>query len=1000
MDLRYKTTELLERHSWLKPAASLSTFIIVLICFGFGAFSIACCLCSLCLGVSIAAWIANDSNGRFLYPLVHMWFSSQFKETANKRNAENEDSSSQKRRVVPWKELEIPASVNDALESLLDQIIDEYVNNWYESEISRDRAFINEIRYQIRFACSKILTKALALDLPAVVAEDFLPTIALHMHRIIEKENELSEKAYPRSLIESHICEKLADLHFCMGSRRNELDYLRQIADFLIAKLVDDTHLAGRAHDDDSPSRMGANGRNMSSWPSQSARHFLRELVVNAILFPCLDLIADPDTINHLLILAFDAQKADDEEVSHLATTSNDVTLLTNFTEPTSQSVPDSLLQLKLSELLRDARQFSMFRLYLQDTRGPVHELSFLAEASRIHDSMQRKTESSSQIAYDIWQLFGQFVHDSAPEKIEFDEEIVNEFKAAVECNNLLLLDKIIEKSYQVVYQRMQTDHVIPFCQSDAFLGYLCGSPPVCVNELIDQRSVPRKPSVSGGTFSLAQFRMKLRRAIAGVSSDSMESEDSLGSGFSELVDDTKNENAVSESGKEAQLARKSSASSFTSRSLSQLSLPSIDVSMVGDAGNISPASGYSGTDEDDVSSSSAVEASNAEPVLVIDKETRNINQWKVNISKIVPMRDSTTGRTVYVYVIDVERKEAKEKETKCWCIYRRFAEFYVLEMKLLEFHGDSLRFTLLPPRKTLVSRNRAFLEQHRLLFSLFLSSLCKQNMLQRSDLLFAFLTSSEEFRQNILLSDLNPWKVVKKMPGKLSREKGQHLRPFLLTVLANTLFTQEKVEFKEKFEASESSSLSSLSVSGEQYHTSFYNPLFGNNCYGCKIAENEGGCMQSWSKSFTDGMSLLFFSVMSHASHWTMNIHSALRLLCRNTIDYLMLHLLKRLYWIVFSEVNLVTLTQLIQTAIFCSDGSLPSDQEKSLREELATRRALEFAQEEMPSCVLRVLDSKSWRGGVKRLVNTLQYPRLNKHLSYLLMDLLMTKLFPEELS
>ncbi|PIO58748.1 hypothetical protein TELCIR_19809, partial [Teladorsagia circumcincta] len=125
---------------------------------------------------------------------------------------------------------------------------------------------------------------------------------------------------------------------------------------------------------------------------------------------------------------------------------SRDVNFLTNFTEPTSQAIPDSLLQLKLSELLRDARQFSMFRLYLQDTRGPLHELSFLAEASRIHDSMQRKTESSAQIAYDIWQLFGQFVHDSAPERIEFDEEIVTEFKAAVECNNLLLLDKIIEK--------------------------------------------------------------------------------------------------------------------------------------------------------------------------------------------------------------------------------------------------------------------------------------------------------------------------------------------------------------------------------------------------------------------------------------------------------------------------------------------------------------------------------------------------------------------------
>ncbi|VDP03557.1 unnamed protein product, partial [Heligmosomoides polygyrus] len=831
--------------------------------------------------------------------------------------------------------LEVPALVNDSLESLLDQVIDEYVNNWYESGISRDRDFLNEIRYQIRYACSLIVQKAVALDLPTLVAEDFLPTAALHMHRVMEIEDALDEKVYPRSLMETNICEKLSDLHFCMGSRRNELDYLRQIADFLITKLIDDSHLAGRAHDDDTPSGV-AGKANMSAWPSQSARHFLRELIVNAILLPCLDLIADPDTINHLLILAFDAQKGDGDSVSQLE-----------------------------NSVLRDARQYSMFRLYLQDTHGPIHELAFLAEASRIHDSMQRKAESSSQIAYDIWQLFGQFVHDSAPDRIEFDEEIVNEFKTAVECNNLLLLDKVIEKSYQVVYQRMQADHIIPFCQSDSFLGYLCGSPPVSVNELIDQRSVRRKSSASAATFSLAQFRSRLRRAIAGVSSDgSLESEESLA--LNDGVDDMRYEGVGSESAREPVLESKvlclihitwslenvairlqlfqSSSSSFTSRSLSQLSLPSIDVSMSGDAGNVSPASVYSGTDEEDMSTSSAIEAPAADPVLVIDKDNRNINQWKVNVSKIVPMRDSTTGRTIYVYMIDVERKEAKEKETKCWCIYRRFAEFYVLEMKLLEFHGDSLRFTLLPPRK-----------------------------------------------------------VVKKMPGKLSREKGQHLRPFLLTVLANTLYTQEKIEFKEKFEVSDSSSLSSLSAAGEQYNTSFYNPLFGNNCYGCKVAEDGGEMRQNWTRSFTDGVTLLFFSIMSQTSQWTLNVHSAIRIfrmLCRNTIDSLMLHLLKKAYWLVFSEVNLATITQLIQAAIFCSDGSLPSDQEKSLREELATRRALEFAQEEMPSCLLRVLDSKCWRGGVRRLVNTLQYPRLNKHLSYLLLDLLIIKLFPEDLA
>ncbi|VDK60044.1 unnamed protein product, partial [Cylicostephanus goldi] len=279
--------------------------------------------------------------------------------------------------------------------------------------------------------------------------------------------------------------------------------------------------------------------------------------------------------------------------------------------------------------------------------------------------------ESSGQIAYDIWQLFGQFVHDSAPERIEFSPEIVQEFKNAVECNNLALLDK----SYQMVYQRMQNDHLIPFCQSDAFLGYLCGSPPVSVNELIDQRTMPRKPSVSGGTFSLAQFRTRLRKAIAVVSLDgSLDSEESLECSPA-VEDDLISISSESAKDDRASLVRIESTSSLPSSYSAQLTIPSIDVSVVSDSqSNLSPASAYSVTDEDELSASasaSALEGGDAEPTLIIDKETRNINLWKVNVSKITPMRDNTTGRTIYAYVIDVERTEAKDKETKSWSIFR-----------------------------------------------------------------------------------------------------------------------------------------------------------------------------------------------------------------------------------------------------------------------------------------------------------------------------------------
>ncbi|VDM73180.1 unnamed protein product [Strongylus vulgaris] len=185
-------------------------------------------------------------------------------------------------------------------------------------------------------------------------------------------------------------------------------------------------------------------------------------------------------------------------------------------------------------------------------------------------------------------------------------------------------------------------------------------------------------------------------------------------------------------------------------------------------------------------------------------------------------------------------------------------------------------------------------------------------------------------------------------MPGKLGREKGQHLRPFLLTVLANTLFAQEKVEFEEKIQASDNSSLSSMSMAADYCHT-FYNPLFGNNCQGCRVAEENNDVIQMWTRSLTDGLSLLFFTTMAGTSQLILDILASIRMLCRNTIDSLMKHLLRRMFDSILNERNFVMFLHFIQTAIFLSDGSVPSDQEKNLREELAIRRVLEFAQEEV---------------------------------------------------
>lgn len=80
---------------------------------------------------------------------------------------------------------------------------------------------------------------------------------------------------------------------------------------------MDESRLSGRAHDDDNPNAR-EDIRKLKNWPSHSARHFLRELLVNAVLLPLADLTADPDTINQLIITAFDSQQIETEAKDHV----------------------------------------------------------------------------------------------------------------------------------------------------------------------------------------------------------------------------------------------------------------------------------------------------------------------------------------------------------------------------------------------------------------------------------------------------------------------------------------------------------------------------------------------------------------------------------------------------------------------------------------------------------------------------------------------------------
>ncbi|EGT48158.1 hypothetical protein CAEBREN_24629 [Caenorhabditis brenneri] len=952
-----------QRQQKIHVAAAVALLTAIFYAAGFGFGAIFLVVVSLIGGVAFAKWVFECSNGELLYQWKDFLHSPP---PSSELNLEEDDSKidTEKTRRMPWQGLTLPASLNEAIENLLSEIVEQYVNGWYGGAISRDRAFINEIKYQLRYASANLVRCIRRVDLSRFVADEALPVASFHVSRLTELEQKIrssSSNAPPRSLLEAKIAKELEDVHVALIGREEETAYVRQIADFLIPRLLDETRLAGRAHDDDSPLRLFGRGKNERPWPSKSVRAFLREMLTNAVLLPVFDMLTQPDTINYWFILLFDEDRKVEMIEEHVDTTP--IPLLKGLSDDSSamssDNLPDSLLQLKLTEILRDARLYSIFRMYLQDVRGPVHELQFLVEATRILESIQRKSETGSQIAYDIWQLYGQFVHESAQERIRLDEKLIEQYEGAVKLNDLGVLEGIIELSYQEVYNRTQSTHVVSFCQSECFLGYLCGSPPVTINELIDQQARQKTSAPVDRTFSLSQLRARVRKALTSVGEEEKEE---MGGGV---------ETSESQGG--------SSSSSYIN-----VPVPAIDV--ISSDGNV------------DVEPEVIVEEEPvkvpANPGLIMDPQPIDLNCWKVNVSQVSGLRDRITERVTFVFIIEVERPDAKPHETQRWSIHRTFKEFYVLESKLNEFHGDSLRFSPLPTRKAFVTRDKPFMEQHRLIFSTFISTLSKQRLLNRSELLLAFLSSNEEFRDTLTLGDLNPWKVVKKtLPGKLvGREKGQSLKPFLLKTLAQTLTPPDRVKKSEK-------GVDDVTTSGASLATNaVYSSIYGNNFDGVNKEShkniNEG---ELWSSSAYDSILLLFWQPLKCQFKWITPIFSAIRLLCNKTIDSVIRSLLGNVFQKCLSVSNLTYLVQHIQWSLFCNDAPWPTEQEMKMREELAMRRTLEYFQNNIPAHVQKLIGRDDIKTLITRIIDALQYPRLNKQLLYVLIDRLLLKVFPE---
>ncbi|XP_074166461.1 sorting nexin-14 isoform X13 [Sminthopsis crassicaudata] len=372
----------------------------------------------------------------------------------------------------------------------------------------------------------------------------------------------------------------------------------------------------------------------------------------------------------------------------------------------------------------------------------------------------------------------------------------------------------------------------------------------------------------------------------------------------------------------------------------------------------------------------------------------RNLAAWKISIPYVDFFDDpSSTDRKekkerIPVFCIDVERNDRRAvgHEPEHWSVYRRYLEFYVLESKLTEFHG-TFPDAQLPSKRIIGPKNYEFLKSKREEFQEYLQKLLQHPELSNSQLLADFLSPNGGETQFLdkILPDVNLGKIIKSVPGKLMKEKGQHLESFIMNFINSCESPKPKPSRPE---------LTILSPTSEN-NKKLFNDLFKNNANRAENTErkqNQNYFMEMMTVEGVYDYLMYVGRVVFRIPDWFHHFLMGIRILLKNTLetytDYYLQCKLEQL----FQEHRLVSLITLLRDAVFCENTEPRSLQDKQKR----AKQTLEEMMNYIPDRIGKCIGDKA-NEGISLLFNGLQQPVLNKQLTYVLLDIVIQELFPE---
>ncbi|KAM4713648.1 sorting nexin-14 isoform 2-T2 [Anableps anableps] len=733
----------------------------------------------------------------------------------------------------PWLDLKVHSKVDASVAEVFELVLEKFVYPWYR-DITEDDACLDEVRTTFRFFASVLIRRAQKVDMPAVFADKVMKAAMKHIEIVAKARATVKNGA---ELQQAALEEYGASLHAALRSRKDELLYLRKLAETLFSYVM-----PPKATD------------------CRSLALLLREVMAGSVILPTMDFMADPDTVNLMVLIFLDntPPEAATDPPSPL------VPFLQKYTSAGNKR--PSVLKLELKEIRKQQDLLFRFLNFLKQ-EGAVHVLQFCLAVEEFNDKILSPELSESELRRlhgEVAHIYQTYCRDESVDKISFEPVIVEEIRnvAAGPYRDVVKLQKMtcLFEAYEHVLSLLEGVFTPMFCHSDEYFRHLLRG----AESPTRSSRIHRNPSRRGESSGISRIGTRIKGVFRSTATE----------------------------------------------------------------GALLPPSAAADPDDDSVEEATVVveDDAPAEPPALSAAQQRNLGAWSVSLPFIDFWEDEGKREKIPVFTIDVKRSDRKNAghDPESWTVSRRYLEFYVLESKLTEFHG-TFADAQLPSKRLIGPKNYEFLESKREEFEEYLRRLLLHPELSNSQLLADFLSPFSQESQFLdkMLPDVNLGKIFKSVPGKLMKEKGQNLEPFIQSFFNSCESPRPKPSRPE---------LTILSPSAE--NKKLFSGLFGNNA-------NLADAPQPQHSRFPDVMAvdgmydymMYVGRVVFHVPDWLHHVLAAGRILLKSSFEAYMDQFMQSKLEAVLQEHRLVSLITQLRDAVFCENNQERSPEDKHLR-------------------------------------------------------------------